>query len=332
MWALDNDTPYAAERSWTRDKDGAHVWIVAVKATFDIAPNGALRLADEQIPPVLEPVHHGDPATTSLKYDSDLLAVKPSTDVVLNAQAHAPGGKPAPQVDVLFRMQHVSKHLVVYGFRSYFQGVLGLTTTSPHPFTSLPIRYEDAFGGADLADPDPARQKMDRRNPVGKGVAARSASLVHTPAHRIEYAGGSGPAGYGPIASSWSPRAEMAGTYDAAWEKKKKPLLPDDYDPRYALSAPLDQRPEQWLRGGELVELLHMTPEGALRFELPRLYFTYATWFGSRREEHRGHLVTAIIEPDERRLMTVYQTSLTVGRKDVPYLDRTVIGEKEYVR
>jgi hypothetical protein len=177
---------------------------------------------------------------------------------------------------------------------------------------------------------------MDKRNPVGKGVAANSTSVVHKPAHRIEYssgnASGAGPAGFGPIACSWSPRLEMAGTYDAAWEESKKPLLPDDYDPRYALSAPLDQRPQQWLRGGELVELLHMTPEGTMRFELPRLYFTYTSRFGSRREEHRGHLVTVIIEPDLRRLMTVYQTSLKVGRKDVPYLDETVIGEKEYVR
>jgi hypothetical protein len=336
MWALKNNTPFAAERNWTRDKDGAHVWIVAVKATFDIAPNGALKLADEQIPPVLAPEHHGDPGKASLKYESDLLAVKPGTDVVLNAHAHAPDGRPASQVDVLLRMDNVSKHLVVYGERSYFEGMTGIAVTAPRPFTTCPIRYEDAFGGSDLDDPDPAKQKVDRRNPVGKGVAAKNAALFNKPAHRIEYVIGDpsrvGPAGFGPIESYWSPRIDLAGTYDGAWAKRKKPLLPDDYDPRHALCSPIDQRSERWLRGGELVELVHMTPEGALRFQLPRLYFTYSTWFGSRHEEHRGHLATAIIEPDEMRVMAVYQTSLRVGRRDVPYLDKTVIGQKEYVR
>ncbi len=336
MWALKNGTPYAAERNWTRDKDGGHVWIVVVKATFDIRAGGALALADEQIPPVLAPVHHGDPAKTSLKYESDLLAVKPGTDVLLNASAHAPGGRAVPQVDVLLRMDNVSKHLVVHGERSYFNGVVGITTTPPRPFTICPLVYENAFGGSDLADPDPGKQRMDKRNPVGKGFAAKSASLVHTPAHRIEYASGSpssaGPAGFGPLASYWSPRMELAGTYDAAWAKRKKPLLPDDYDPHHALSSPLDQRSDQWLRGGELVELLNMTPDALLRFDLPRLYFTYTTRFGNRREEHRGHLATVIIEPDQRRVMAVYQTSLRVGRRDVPYLDETTIGEKAYVR
>jgi hypothetical protein len=50
MFMLDNKTPYAAGRNWTRDKRGMHVWIVAVKATFDVAPNGKLTLADEQAP------------------------------------------------------------------------------------------------------------------------------------------------------------------------------------------------------------------------------------------------------------------------------------------
>jgi hypothetical protein len=335
MWTLKNNTPYAAERNWTRDKDGAHVWIVAVKATFDISLSGALKLADEQLPPVLAPEYFGDPAKASLKYESDLLAVKPGTDVLVNATAYAPGGRPTSNIDVLMRMASVSKHVVVYGERSYFMGVLGLTTTPPRPFTTCPIRYEDAFGGSDLADPNPAHQQMDLRNPVGKGVAAKTASLIHKPAHRIEYPSADpssvGPAGFGPIASYWSPRAELGGTYDAAWSKRKKPLLPDDFDPRHALCSPLDQRPKQWLRGGELVELLNMTPEGGLRFQLPQLLFAYWTRFGTRNEEHRGHLATAIIEPDVRRLMVTYQTSLRVSRKDVPYLDETTIEEKAYV-
>lgn len=336
MWALSNRTAYAADRNWARDKNGNHHWIVAVKVTFDVAPNGALKLADEQIPPLIAPEFHGDPAVTSLKYESDLLAVKPGTDVLLNAQAYAPKGRPVSSVGVFLRVEHISKQLVVYGERLYSQGVTGLTTSAPQAFASCPILYEYAFGGSDLRDPNPARQRTDVRNPVGRGVVSNASSLVHQRAHRIEYTKGdptrTGPAGFGPLASHWSPRIELAGTYGDAWAKNKKPLLPDDYDPRHALCAPADQRVEPWLRGGELVELVNLNADGAMRFELPRLFFTYTTRFGSRREEHRGHLATVIIEPDERRLMTVYQTSLKVARRDVASLDETIIREKAYVR
>jgi hypothetical protein len=76
MWVLDNRTAYAAERNWTRDKEGTHLWLVAVKATFDIGPSGRVTLADQQLPPALAPEFRGDPTTSSLLVDSDLLHYK----------------------------------------------------------------------------------------------------------------------------------------------------------------------------------------------------------------------------------------------------------------
>jgi hypothetical protein len=55
MWMLDNQTAYAVERNWVRDKNGRHHWVVAVKATFDVGQDGRLTLADEQPPPALAP-------------------------------------------------------------------------------------------------------------------------------------------------------------------------------------------------------------------------------------------------------------------------------------
>ena len=60
MWALTNETAYAADRNWIRDKQGVHHWLVAVKATFGIGPAGRLKLADEQLPPLLAPEYRGD--------------------------------------------------------------------------------------------------------------------------------------------------------------------------------------------------------------------------------------------------------------------------------
>lgn len=343
MWALSNKTPYGAGRNWIRDKNGAHHWVVAVKATFDIEPGGKLKLSDEQPPPVLAPEYFGEPGTSSLRYESDLLAAKAGvgTDVLVHADAWAPGGKPTPMVAVSLRLPGVEKVLVVRGERGFYQGVIGVETTKPIPFVRQPIRYERAFGGKDFADRNPAKHRIDERNPIGRGFATKKAHLVKQLAHTIEYPKGDpekvGPAGYGPIDSSWAPRIGYAGTYDAAWEKSKRPLLPDDYDERFALCAPSDQRTERPLRGGERVECINLTPQGRLVVELPKINFTCSTSFGAKREEHRGHLVTVILElapgegkagPGTMKLAMVWQTTLEVRSKDADYLDQTEIAEK----
>lgn len=335
MWEVSNHTPYAADGSWTRDKSGAHHWLVAVKATFDILPNGSVKLADEQAPTLLEPEFWGEPGLSSLRYDCDIVLPKPTTDIVVLGSAYAPRGRAAPKVDVSMRVANVEKHIVVHGPRAYFLTPLGgLGTTHSDPFVTHPIRYEDAFGGADLSEEDPKKQRYDGRNPVGKGVTSDARKLVQTPAHVIEYPGLSferGPAGFGPLASHWSPRRERAGTYDEAWAKQKGPLLPDDFDLASLLSAPDDQRPGQHLHGDEPVLLTNLTPHGALRFQLPKIHLTFASVFGERVEEHRSKLGAVIIEPDAMKLMLVWNTSLPVRPRDIDYLDETIVGEKAYV-
>lgn len=335
MWMLDNRTPYAAERTWVRDKHGAHHWVIAVKATFDIAPDGSLKLADQQQPPLHAAEYFGEPGVSSVKYEADLLPMKPATDFVVLANAYAPRGRPATSVPVSVRLETIQKILVVHGERVYYDGLSGVVPYRALPFVSKPIRYELAYGGMDTSDPDPQRHGYDSRNPVGLGYAVDVRRLVGTRAHAIEYTNGDaarmGPAGFGPIASYWSPRLEYGGTYDARWQRTKSPLLPDDYDDRHTLCSPSDQRPKGYLYGGELVELVHMTEDGVLRFQLPKVYLTYTTWLGRRREEHRGRMVSVIVEPHERRLMVVWQTSLPVRAREVDYLDKTIIREKPYL-
>jgi hypothetical protein len=332
MWALDNRTPYAADRNWIRDKEGVHHWLVAIRATFDLGPGGKLKLADEQAPPLLAPEFRGEPAKTSLRMDSDLLAIKPGTDVLVDGAAHAPKGRAAATVPVSLRIGDLEKTLVVHGTRVYYRGATGLTVTAPKLFVTQPIQYEWAFGGADMAHPDPRKQGIDLRNPVGKGFAVDARRLENQQAHAIEYPGGNpqktGPAGFGPIASAWSPRLQLAGTYDDRWEKSKKPLLPNDYDDRFALSAPADQRPKSPLRGGETVTLLNLTPEGALRFTLPAIRFTLQTRFGAKSENQVANLATVFVDTAASKLSLVWQSELRVGARLVEQLDATTIEER----
>jgi hypothetical protein len=170
------------------------------------------------------------------------------------------------------------------------------------------------------------------RNPVGRGVASRDAHLVDQPAHRIEYLQGKpaemGPAGFGPIASHWSPRLELFGTFDEAWRKTRHPLLPRDYDERSALCAPVDQRPSRRLEGGEKLALVHLTPRGSLHFALPRLHFGFTTYFGALRRFHEAALGTVVIEPELKKVRMVYQTGLRVGPQETDHLDFTVITSR----
>lgn len=334
MWALENRTPYKVGKSWGRDKDGVHEWLVAVKGTFDIKPDGGLKLAEEQLDPLLMAEYNGEPGISSLRYDADLVAPKPTTDVVLNSTAYAPKGRPSTDFWVSARVGPIHKVIRVIGNRTWKAGVFGSKPSEAEPVTQVPIVYERAYGGYDQTDPDPKNQSLDTRNPVGCGVAAKSDHRINQPVPNFEYPDGklekAGPAGFGAIDSFWSPRRELTGTYDKTWQESRCPLLPMDWDPRSLLCSPVDQLPDTHLRGGELVELINLTPNGLLRFALPKAYFTFSTYFGRRVEEHRSRLSTVIIEPDYPRVIMVWLSSL-ICRTDVDYLDRTVVREKEYM-
>jgi hypothetical protein len=333
MWAIVNRTPYKAESTWGRDKEGVHEWIVAVKGTFEINEDGTAALADEQQQPLLIPEYHGEDGLSSLRYDADLVAPKPTTDVVINGTAYAPKGQPSTEFLIQMRVGPIQKTLRVRGNRTWEDGPFGGSLSSTQPITQVPIVYERAFGGFDHADPDPRNHRLDTRNPVGCGLVARTEQRVGQASPNFEYPDGrlekSGPAGFGAIDSFWSPRRELAGTYDAAWQQDRLPLLPEDWDPRSLLCSPADQRPDTFLTGGEIVDLINLTPSGALRFALPKIYLTFSTRIDSRIEEHRGRLATVIIEPDHPRVIMVWLTALKC-RTDVDYLDRTVVREKAF--
>lgn len=332
MWQVDNRTPFAVERGWVRDRDGAEIWLVAVKATFDIKPDGSTEVAPVQ-PPVLRVAeHHGDPGTSSVKYDADLVPTKKTTDVLLVGHAHAPPGTSATQLDVGFAVGPVRKTLRVIGDRTW--GSFG--ASAPAPFQRMPLVYERAFGGVDRRSKTPEKD-WEWRNPVGTGftVSRRNADGLRLP--NIEDPGqliGSwsdrpAPAGFGAIASHWQPRVAWAGTYDDRWMKTRQPLVAEDMDDRYYQCAPLDQQAPHFLRGGEAVVLHRLTAGGSLRFALPKLHLGFETRFhdGSREVHANRRLHTVILEPDGPRVSLVWHSALPCHFK-VHKLERTIVTLK----
>lgn len=332
MWALNNKTPYAAERTWGRDINGLHQWIIAVKATYNIQKDGNITLADEQDEPLFAPEYFGEPGLSSLQYDADLISTKPTTDIILNATAYAPRGKPSNEFAVAMKVNGLQKQLKVMGERYWQNGIMGLKASKSRPVTAVPIRYEKAYGGWDRSNPDPAKQTWDPRNPVGSSFVKNELQLGQA-IHQFEYPSGSphktGPAGFGAIDSFWSPRRELVGTYDEKWQQNRHPLLPLDWQPQSLQCAPKDQQTAKPLRGGEQVVLTNLTPEGRLSFLLPRVYLAFTTHIDGRVEEHRSQLTSIIIEPDQLSLKMVWTTVL-LCKNEGDYLDQTIIREKRY--
>ena len=329
MWQVDNRTPFAAERGWVRDRNGAEVWLVAVKCTFDVRADGSTEVSEQQ-PPVLRVAeHHGEPAKSSIRYEADLVLTKKTTDVIVVGHAYAPAGRSVTEMEVGFRVGPVQKVLQITGDRAW--GVTG--RSSPEPFLTMPLIYERAFGGVDKKSPHPDRD-WDWRNPVGTGFATSRDNATAVALPNVEYANEPvkswndrpRPAGFGAIASHWQPRVAFAGTYDDAWQKDRMPLLPHDFDERFFQCAPQDQQAPAFLRGGEPVVLYRMTPAGELRFVLPKIFLGFDTRFydGTREIHKERKLHTVILEPDYPRVSLVWHTALPCHFK-VQKLERTIV-------
>jgi hypothetical protein len=335
MWRVNNQTPFLAGKTWSQDKDGAPRWVVCVKATFDIHADGKVRLAGEQMEPLILPKYRGNAGMSSLEYEADLVAPKPTTDILLNGSAYAPNGRASNDFLMSLSVGPLRKTLRVRGDRSWEKGAFGWRPSKASAVLSVPVTYERAFGGFDDRDPDPRNQRIDLRNPVGVGVAHSGSSVAGRALPNFEYPDGridkTGPAGFGPVDGHWSPRRELSGTYDEAWERSRKPLLPDDWDDRSLLCSPPDQRLDNHLRGGEAVELLNLTPNGLLKFTLPRINLTFSTRIDGKTQEHRSQLATVLIEPDHPRVILVWCTSVSC-RHGIDYLEETLIRQKPVIR
>ena len=337
MWALDNRTPFAAERGWARDREGAEVWIVVVKGTFLIERDGRLRVPSSQPVVSQAPKFRGDPQATSLLSDAEITLRKPTTDILLHGHAYAPRGKPLPRVDVSMRVGTLVKALTVFGDRHWHVGLVGLKPGSPAPFQKMPIVYERAFGGRDPAEPE---KQWDRRNPVGRGYAISPDRLtgwhmpnIENPAELI----GSprahpAPAGFGPIACHWEPRVQLGGTYDQKWEEERQPLVPADFQDRFFQSAPADQQYPDYLRGGEFVQLFNLTPDGALRFRLPKITLGFETFFADGSVHHMGRIHTLILQPDVPCFQIVWQSQLPCHSKVVELRKSRIFLKKRLSR
>jgi len=311
-----NLTPFAAGLGLCQDRDGREVAVGVVKATFRLDASGRVEPAPpgQQLPVFLADQHHGNPASTSVRYASDVVPTRRGTDVAVVGHAY---GRGKASVEAGFRVGTLEKMLVVTGPRVWVGGI-GSTIAGPVAFEKMPVRYELAYGGTyEEAGQGPVGYPD---NPVGVGFA--KALPDRAPLPNVEYRdsrftsprGRLRPAGLGFVPPGWRQRARFAGTFDQAWARTRSPLLPADLDERFYNAVPEDQVLQPKLAGGERMLLRNLHPEAeTLVLELPRLSFRATFHVRDRTEQVPMVADTLLVEPDLGRLALAFRASLPLG-------------------
>ena len=230
------------------------------RGTWQLRPDGSLTQIED---PVAQGFMSGDvwPDTDPdregpVEYASDFADFKPRADLLLTGTAYAPGGKPTTVVDVGFTVGAWSKSLMAIGARAWKKGLLfGASMSDPEPFVSMPLTWENAFGGEGY-----------RANPVGKGIKRERLPTVERPRQLVGSSSDKPlPASFAPISPLWFERTRKRGKkYGKAYQKTRAPWYSEDFDWSFFNAAPDDQQLEGYLRGDEPVVFSNLHPEASL--------------------------------------------------------------------
>lgn len=246
---------------------GRHHLAVAALGFFRLGASSARFLPENlQWPKVVQALPPGRPM--------DEVMPKARPEFLLAGHAHAPGGKPATEMQVRVCVAGVSKSLRVIGAREWMFGLVpAYRVTSPQPFTAMPLVYERAFGGAGID-----------ANPAGCGYTRAPLPALFGQNHgampNLEYPGKPvkaawkryEPACFGAIDAGWAPRKHRHGTYGKRWLEQDAPGLARDVDWRSFNMAPEDQWLPAHLQGGEAYQLEGLHPSlPVIQGELPRV-------------------------------------------------------------
>lgn len=313
MLQLENRTDFPASLSVMADADGVDTLLVCSKATYRVGAR--LAVAKQQRPLALRDEYRGAPASSSLLEAGDLHIGNAGTDVVLHGHAYAPGGRPATTTAVQLDVADRSLKIAVFGDRQWRAGG---RPSSPEAFERMPLTYERALGGLS-ASPTDATNKTSVQNPAGVGLDRRNgAKLPNLEDPRTLLVTGDRapqPVGIGPVAPHWQSRAIHGGTFDQAWSRRRAPLLPKDFSSRFFNVAWGPLAFDRFLRGGEIVRAVGMTPTGELKFELPPCPFRALSRMAGDWTPLQPHLERVVLRPDDELVTLTWRAKLRCDRR-----------------
>ncbi len=170
---LINATRMVAGYNMGLEPSGRELLVVVIKGTFVLPKNGEpVRLADEQLPLIMADTFTGEPGFSAPVQEIDFAPRKPACDVLLVGHAHAPEGRRVTRMRVSLRVGPMEKSFDVVGNRVWRAGATGISASEPEPFTSMPVSYDVAFGGADRnSDDEREHDAVERRGAHRDGPA-----------------------------------------------------------------------------------------------------------------------------------------------------------------
>lgn len=285
-------------------------------------------------------LHVGEPGLSAMLYGSDYVRFKPRCDVLFNASAHAPEGKPVRDLLAGWQVGELRKGLRAVGCRVWHKHAGEFSLSEPEPFLSCPLHYGLALGGCrDYQKGNATLSEALLTNPVGSGWAGRRTieQLHLQPAPRLEahtqpirHPHAHDPVAFSAVGRHWEPRKQYVGTYDSHWEENIFPFLPEDFDEQFHQCAPMDQQ-MPYPQGGEEVVLFNMLPGGGeRRFRLPVLNRLQVRVL---RKDYSVDEPTALADtlyfdlnhPEGPRFSVVWRTSLPIRRR-IQEFDTIAVG------
>jgi hypothetical protein len=297
MWQVENRSPFPHHAGFLRDHQGRTLWSLHLKASFRLRPGLAPLFVSPQPPLLPAPLYDGP----RLIAEAETGLARPLADLILSGAARPPAlARPDSGWQIEARCGTWRKAVQVLPARRWREGRAEL---APQPLAPVPLDWRRTFGGPEFA-----------ANPLGLGDApAEGADLPRlapegTDPRQTRFA----PTAFAPIPRDWPQRVALGGTYDAAWLRRRAPLLPEDLDPRFWQAAPADQWLDPDSLAGARLELagFGQTPQTVV---LPDCRFEIATRFKGRWAQQTARLQSVCVDLDAELLALLWQADLPIG-------------------
>ncbi len=156
--------------------DGAPILSILAKRTYKFAQGKTAWTDESEQMPFVEADEYwgaGNPTIDAVKLESDLVAYKPMTDVVLIGMAQSPKGRQAYHLDVGIQIGTARKIIRVIGDRRAYITPSGPAFSDPAPFERMPLTYALAYGGKDEKSVEGVPFTY-AKNPVGTGFVVKN--------------------------------------------------------------------------------------------------------------------------------------------------------------
>ena len=324
MWQVKTNTDFSAQGYFMRDRAGAEHWVAALRASFSIGDGGLVKISDAQDPVLLAPAYADDEAG-ELTSESDIAPFRPKPDFIMRGTACLPDMEGARALEASVSIGAMTKRSAVTCPRMLRKRGGRLSVEQGDPFGGIELTWRNSLGGADRFAKPGGEAETEWANPVGRGWTKRWRDLpegadimlpmIEEASDRIQPDRPlPAPFGFGAVQPHWLPRRQYAGTYDAAWQKGRAPLLPDDFDDRFYQSAPADQQLD--LKGGEEVLAVNLSPDGPFSFRLPQIILEATTRIGREKHETRLRLISVELDTKLKTLAMVWNTLVPCNGRD----------------